>query len=54
MDQHTPTKIPTTIGLDLGARVTQVAVYNTAGNRIEDAEDQHRERLDGAALGSLP
>ena len=36
MDQHTPTTLPTTIGLDLGTRVTQVAVYNTAGNRIEE------------------
>ena len=36
MDQHTPTTLPTTIGLDLGARVTQVAIYNTSGNRVEE------------------
>ena len=36
MDQHTPTTLPTTIGLDLGARVTQVAVYDTSGNRVEE------------------
>jgi len=36
MDQHTSTTVPTTIGLDLGARVTQVAIYNASGNRIEE------------------
>jgi len=36
MDQHTSTTVPTTIGLDLGARVTQVAIYDTSGNRIEE------------------
>jgi hypothetical protein len=61
MDQHTSTTVPTTIGLDLGARVTQVAIYNTAGIRIEERKistsresiEQLLDRFPGARIDTV-
>ncbi|MEM8713784.1 MAG: IS110 family transposase [Planctomycetota bacterium] len=36
MKQHTPRTFPTTIGLDLGSRSTQVAVFDRMGGRVEE------------------
>lgn len=58
MHQHTPRTLVTTIGLDLGSRVSQVAIYDSSGERIEERKisttresvEQLLDRFPGARI----
>ena len=58
MHQHTPRALSLTIGLDLGSRITQLAVYDPSGERTEERKisttresmEQLLDRFPGARI----
>lgn len=54
MSQHTAQTFPTTIGLDLGSSVTQVAIYNGSGERIEERKISTTKISVEQLLGRFP